>query len=71
LGDAPYWFKGYGDVGYVLQARRILEESRPWIEGLLGSQEQDGWFSPRSNKTLIDGNPDVWPNMLALNALQS
>jgi len=69
--ELPYWLKGFGDLGYVLRDDRIIAEARRWIEGILSSQGEDGWFGPRSNKTLIDGSPDVWPNMVALDALQS
>jgi hypothetical protein len=65
--ELPYWLKGFGDLGYVLGDERIEGEARVWIEGLLSSQEADGWFGPRDNKR----NNDLWPNMIALNCLQS
>ena len=65
--ELPYWLKGYGDLGYVLADQRIIDEARVWIEGILSSQEEDGWFGPRRNKE----NHDCWPNMIALNVLQS
>src|SRR4029077_10923328 len=37
----------------------------------LASQRDDGWFGPRSLLTSLDGKPDLWPNMLMLNVLQS
>jgi len=69
--ELPYWLKGYGDLGYVLGDEQIISEARKWIEGILSSQEPDGWFGPRANKTALDGKPDMWPNMIALNCLQS
>jgi len=54
-----------------LKDERIIKESRNWIEGILGSQREDGWFGPRLNLTKQDGKPDMWPNMIALNCLQS
>ena len=69
--EVPYWLKGFGDLGYVLGNQRIINESRLWIEAILASQEPDGWFGPRSNKTKRKGRPDLWPNMIALNILQS
>jgi len=68
--ELPYWLKGFADLGYVLGDQRINTESRKWIEGILSSQREDGWFGPRSNVGK-DGKPDLWPNMLALNCLQS
>ena len=69
--EVPYWLRGFGDLGYVLGDERIIEEARTWIEAALSSQREDGYFGPRSNLTLIDGKPDLWPNMLMLNVLQS
>ncbi len=72
--ELPYWLKGFGDTGYVLGDQRIIDEARIWIEGALGSQQPDGWFGPLANKTgsrRQDGAPDLWPNMVMLNALQT
>jgi len=72
--EVPYWLKGFGDTGYVLGDRRIMDEAKIWIEGILNSRQDDGWFGPIGNKTgsrRQEGSPDLWPNMIALNALQS
>jgi len=72
--ELPYWLKGYGDTGYVLGDKSIIAEARKWIEGILSSRQADGWFGPVANKTgsrRARGKPDVWPNMIALNCLQS
>jgi len=69
--ELPYWLKGFGDLGYVLGDARINAESRKWIEGILSSQRDDGWFGPRSNLTNVGGKSDIWPNMVALACLQS
>lgn len=69
--EVPYWLKGFGDLGYVLNDQRIIDETRAWIEGVLATQRNDGYFGPRSNLTRIDGTPDLWPNMIMLNVLQS
>lgn len=65
--ELPYWLKGYGDLGYLLEDKRIIEETRQWIEAVLASQQTDGYFGPISNKK----NHDIWPNMIMLNVLQS
>ena len=69
--ELPYWLKGFGDLGYVLGDERIIKEARKWIEGILSSQRDDGWFGPRSNLTKVRGKSDIWPNMIAMNCLQS
>ncbi len=65
--ELPYWLKGFGDLGYVLEDERIIRQARTWIDGILSAQEADGYFGPRVNKE----KHDVWPNMIALNVLQS
>jgi hypothetical protein len=72
--EMPYWLKGFGDMGYVLGDKRIIDETKVWIEAMLKSQQPDGWFGPLANKTGAGQDkkaPDLWPNMVALNALQS
>jgi hypothetical protein len=69
--ELPYWLKGYGDLGYVLKDEQIISEARKWIDAVLASQEESGWFGPRSLKTSLKGKPDLWPHMVMLNVLQS
>jgi hypothetical protein len=69
--ELPYWLKGYGDLGYVLRDEQIIREARRWIDAVLASQEESGWFGPRSLKTSLKGKPDLWPHMVMLNVLQS
>jgi len=65
--ELPYWLKGYGDLGYVLQDERIIAETRRWIDAVLASQRPDGYFGPEQNRV----KHDLWPNMVMLNVLQS
>jgi hypothetical protein len=73
--ELPYWLKGFGDLGYLLDDPRIIKEARRWIEAAIASQRDDGYFGPRRNvdrsPDVKAGNPDLWPNMVMLNALQS
>ncbi|PWU16048.1 MAG: transcriptional initiation protein Tat [Verrucomicrobia bacterium] len=69
--ELPYWLKGYGDLGYVLKDEEIIRSARKWIDAVLSSQEEDGYFGPRANKTGLEGKPDLWPHMVMLNVLQS
>ena len=73
--EVPYWLKGYGDLAYVLNDQRMIKEAKEWVEGVIGSQREDGWFGPRANlaspRRHSTGKPDLWPNMVMLNALQS
>ena len=69
--EMPYWLKGFGDLGYVLKDPQIIDLAKRWIDAILATQREDGWFGPRELLTSLDGKPDLWPNMLALNILQS
>jgi hypothetical protein len=69
--ELPYWLKGFGDLGYVLKDEEVTKEARQWIEAVLSSQREDGWFGPRALLTGLDGKPDLWPHMVMLNILQS
>jgi len=69
--ELPYWLKGYADLGYVLKDEAIIRGARKWIDAVLASQEPDGWFGPRANKTSLKGKPDLWPHMVMCNVLQS
>ncbi|HVV71485.1 MAG TPA: beta-L-arabinofuranosidase domain-containing protein [Verrucomicrobiae bacterium] len=69
--ELPYWLKGYGDLGYVLKDPTIIQHARRWIDAVLASQETDGYFGPRANKTGLEGKPDLWPHMVMCNVLES
>jgi hypothetical protein len=65
--EVPYWLKGFGDLGYVLGDKRIIAETKKWLDGVMSSAEPDGYFGPRDNKA----KPDLWPNMPMMDALTS
>ena len=73
--EVPYWLKGYGDLAYTLGDQKLIDEAKVWINGVIGTQREDGWFGPRANikspRVHSTGKPDLWPNMAMLNALQS
>lgn len=69
--ELPYWLKGFGDLGYVLNQPHVIAEARRWIDAAISSQRADGWFGPRDLLKALDGKVDLWPNMVMLNVLQS
>lgn len=85
--EAPYWLRGYTSLAYVLKDEKLIAEARQWIDGLLSTQRDDGYFGPRKNLTAAKSGtpsweavghtaesrdaPDVWPNMLMVNVLQT
>ena len=69
--ELPYWLKGFGDLAYVLRDDTLRRQAMHWIDTILASQRPDGWFGPRALLTALHGTPDLWPNMVMLNVLQS
>ena len=68
--ELPYWLKGYGDLGYLLDDPAMISEARVWIEAAIDSQRPDGDFGP-DRRFEDDGTRDYWPNMVMLFCLQS
>lgn len=73
--EEPYWLKGFGACGYLLEDQEMIREARVWIEGALNSQQEDGWFGPDEGRTGaatgLQGRADLWPNMIMLFCLQT
>jgi hypothetical protein len=73
--EVPYWLKGYGDLGYILNDKSIIDETKLWLEKVFQSQRADGYFGPgevvRNKGGKIVKVPDLWPNMIMLWCLQS
>lgn len=66
--EVPYWLKGYGDLAYILGDSDMIAEARVWIEGVLASRREDGFFGPEN---VVDGKPELWAHMIMLWCLQS
>lgn len=66
--ELPYWLKGYGNIGYMLGDRQMIEEATFWIGAVLRNQREDGDFGPVVQR---NGKRDLWTNMPMLWCLQS
>lgn len=72
--EVPYWLKGYGDLGYILNDQSIIAETKNWLNKVFESQEPGGYFGPKlteKDKMQKKQIPDLWPNMLMLWCMQS
>ena len=73
--EVPYWLKGFANLGYVLNDRRIVDEAQTWIEAVFRSRKADGWFGPDKGRKGVaarnTGRDDLWPNMIMLFVLQA
>ena len=60
---APYLLDGLVALAWTLDDAALKERAMGYIEWILSSQREDGWFGPA-------GNEDYWPLMIALKALR-
>jgi hypothetical protein len=66
--EVPYWLKGYGNIAYILEDAKMLQETQIWIEAVFKSQQPDGYFGPVNER---NGKRELWANMIMLWCLQS
>ena len=81
--EAPYWLKGFTDLGFVLGDQRIIAEAHKWLNAVIANQQSDGYFGTRRNLTIRRGDQpemdadkpdqviDLWPNMIMLYPLRT
>jgi hypothetical protein len=69
--ELPYWLRGFTDLGIVTGDERVKSLTKKWIDGILATQQPDGWFGPTSLRTSLEGGPDFWPGMPLLHAMRS
>lgn len=67
--EVPYWLRGYSDMAFIFEDPAMIEESMVWINAILNSQREDGWFGPEVRSH--EGNLDFWSNMIVLFTLQN
>ena len=59
---APYYPDGLVSLAYTLGDEALIKKAQRYIEYLIASQREDGWFGPEKND-------DYWPLMICLKAL--
>lgn len=60
---APYYLDGLIPLAWQLDDEKLKAVCMKYIEWILASQREDGWFGPEKND-------DYWPLMIALKALK-
>jgi len=61
--SAPYYLDGLVALAWTLDDEALKAKAMRYVEWILNSQREDGWFGPA-------GNEDYWPLMVALKALR-
>jgi hypothetical protein len=54
----PYYLDGLVPLAYLLDDKRLIEKSNSWIEKIISSSSDSGWYGPAKNK-------DRWPLAVA------
>jgi len=73
--EAAYWFRGFYDLTRLTGEERLQPIARRWLEAVIRSQQEDGYYGSRYNR-LIEGRNgrkivDLWPQMVMNDALIS
>lgn len=78
-GDAwergPYWIDGALPMAYIMEDDALKAKVLKWVEAILASQKESGFFGPDTDRPAIAGMQrnnaaDWWPRMVALKILQ-
>ena len=59
----PYYLDGFLPLAYLLDDERLIQKTKPFVEWILSSSQEAGWFGPEKNG-------DRWPLAVALKVLQ-
>ena len=69
--EAPYWLRGYANLGYVTGDAATINETTQWLTGIVKTQQSNGFFGPDNVATSLNGGFDPWPYMPMLRAITS
>ena len=67
----PYWIDGLLPLAYILEDKVLIAKVQPWIEWVLQSQQDNGYFGPFEDREPESGLQrtnarDWWPKMVVL-----
>jgi uncharacterized protein len=68
----PYYLDGLVPLAYLLDEPRLLAKVKSWMEPLLASGQEDGWFGPAARPAPMNVRKnlqDRWPRAVALKVL--
>lgn len=70
-----YWIDGLLPLAYILDDAALKTKAQAWVEAILASQREDGYFGPAEDHPYVYGlqrgkTHDWWPKMVALKILK-
>lgn len=70
----PYWIDGLLQLAYLLDDNSLKEKAKPWVEWILSSQQESGFFGPAKDypgepNIVRDLAQDWWPRIVVLKIL--
>ncbi|HPE77102.1 MAG TPA: glycoside hydrolase family 127 protein [Draconibacterium sp.] len=69
--EVPYWLRGYSDMAFIFDDPEMKKEAMVWIEAIIASQKENGWFGPGYIAHGTNDKLDFWSNMIVLFTLQN
>ena len=78
-GDAwergPYWIDGLLPLAYILNDETLKAKAQKWVEAILSSQQENGYFGPAKSNPYVYGlqrgkAKDWWPKMVGLKIMK-
>jgi hypothetical protein len=69
--EVSYWLRGYAALGYTLGDERIIADTRRWVEAIMATQQEDGYFGPKNQKPVGEKLGDPWGHMPIFDVLRT
>jgi hypothetical protein len=71
----PYWIDGLLPLAYILDDKKLISKTQPWIEFAIKSQQPNGYFGPLKDYgpepgLQRDNSRDWWPKIVMLKILK-
>lgn len=71
----PYWIDGLLPLAYLLDDAELKAKAQEWVDCILNSQKEDGYFGPDKDYPYEAGlqrnnSHDWWPKMVALKIIK-
>ncbi|RII18466.1 Ricin-type beta-trefoil lectin domain protein [Streptomyces sp. YIM 130001] len=69
--ELTYWLRGYVDLAALTGDADAQAAARRWIDAIIATRQDDGFFGPTVLRTALNDGPDFWPYLPLMQALRS